>query len=394
MKKNRTGQENFDLLRLEDDLVPPIFMLPPDGRSSLHKLIQNFQAIKIELEMQNKELLRSRQELMKSNICFAELYDTAPVGYITLDLKGLILNVNLTLADMLSVGRPTLLNQPFTDHVVVEDRGVYHRYLQDMKVLRTKQVCELRLQKKDGAFLDVQLESILTTDRGKNFEQIRTVVIEMGERKRAEKEKIQAKLLQAHKMEPVKTVAGGIVHDFNNIPLILVGNAEKLMLAGRLAASFAHSVRNSLTAIKMRLYSLQKDEFLPDKKDDLKVIIEGMGNIEDLSKNFLEFSGPIKVRKTKVSPSAVVDKVIQLLGPELEERNVQLQLNRSHFLSETWIDVEQLKEAIVNLVINGSEAAGNGKRYVSIYEKEVNQAPSGRSAVIEIHDNGGGVSLN
>ncbi|MBU0995096.1 MAG: hypothetical protein KJ737_21590 [Proteobacteria bacterium] len=170
------------------------------------------------------------------------------------------------------------------------------------------------------------------------------------------------------------------------------GNAaEQLALAGKLAASFAHSIRNPLTSIKMRLYSLKRIDFPPDQKDDLEVIVEEICNIENLVKDFLEFSRPIQLKTEKISPSNVVDKTIRLLRPDLEGRKVQLHLHRTHCLPEIWIDAEKLKEALVNLVLNGSEANGNGNGYVSIHEKELDLTPFGRSAVIEIHDNGDGI---
>ena len=171
-------------------------------------------------------------------------------------------------------------------------------------------------------------------------------------------------------------------------------NTEKLTISGKLAASFAHSIRNPLTSIKMRLYSLGRRGVPPDQKDDLEVIIEEIGNIENLVRDFLEFSRHSKLKVIKISPSEIVNKAVSLLKSDLESRKIQLHVERAHMLPEIWIDPEQLKEAVVNLVFNGSEAICNGNGCIAIYEKEVNQAPFGRSAVIEIHDNGIGIPVS
>jgi len=74
--------------------------LPPeDARRLLHEL----QVHQIELEMQNEELQRAREELDESHARYADLYDFAPVGYFTFDRQGLVQEVNLTGAEMLGM---------------------------------------------------------------------------------------------------------------------------------------------------------------------------------------------------------------------------------------------------------------------------------------------------
>ena len=66
----------------------------------------------IELEMQNEELRRTQEELEVSRMRYFDLYDLAPVGYFTLNEKGLILEANLTAAKLLGVARGVLVKQP------------------------------------------------------------------------------------------------------------------------------------------------------------------------------------------------------------------------------------------------------------------------------------------
>lgn len=196
------------------------------------KLIHELQTFQIELELQNSELHRSQKELMQSKIRYTELYDFAPVGYVTLNDKGLILNANLTLADMLSTERSRLLNQLLSMYIFSEDQDIYYQHLRHLSHTKTRQVCELRLKTADGKPFDVQMESTFIEYQTTKPGQYRTVISDISARKQLEKERedLQTRLHQVHKMESISTISGGIAHDFNNILSIIMGNVD---LAGK-----------------------------------------------------------------------------------------------------------------------------------------------------------------
>ena len=75
----------------------------PRTKQETQRLIQELEVHQIELEMQNEELRRTQEELEFSRNKYVELYDFAPVGYFTFDLRGLILEVNLTGAHLLGI---------------------------------------------------------------------------------------------------------------------------------------------------------------------------------------------------------------------------------------------------------------------------------------------------
>ena len=83
---------------------------PADLKSVVHEL----RVHQIELEMQNEELRHTQQELEASREKYFDLYDMAPVGYVTLNEKGIILEVNLTAATLLGIERRHLIRQPLT----------------------------------------------------------------------------------------------------------------------------------------------------------------------------------------------------------------------------------------------------------------------------------------
>jgi len=168
--------------------------------------------------------------------------------------------------------------------------------------------------------------------------------------------------------------------------------AEKLALVGKLAAGVAHSVRNPLTSVKMRLFSLGRTlDLSQTQEEDFDVISEEIRHIDTIVQNFLEFSRPPKLKMQKICPSDVVDTALQLLRHRLESYGADVKLRRQMRLPEILADPEQLKEVVINLLINACEAMGADGRIV-ISEEEGVVKPWGRVVVVRVSDNGQGVS--
>ncbi len=166
--------------------------------------------------------------------------------------------------------------------------------------------------------------------------------------------------------------------------------AEKLAMVGKLAAGMAHSIRNPFTSVQMRLFSLSRSLKLDsEQKEDFQVISEEIRHIDTIVQNFLEFSRPPKLKMQPLSPSMVVDMALQLLRHRLKSYDVTVTVDRAQPLPDVTVDPEQLKEVLVNLIINACEAMGNGGR-IAIRETMAPEA-GGETAVIQISDNGPGI---
>ncbi len=168
--------------------------------------------------------------------------------------------------------------------------------------------------------------------------------------------------------------------------------AEKMALVGKLAAGMAHSIRNPFTSVKMRLFSLGRSLELDDnQKEDFDVISEEIRHVDTIVQNFLEFSRPPKLKMQMISPSTVVDSALQLLEHRLKSYEVSIKLKREDPLPAVQADPEQLKEVLVNIVVNACEAMGRGG-LITIFEKMERSGESADTAVIRISDDGPGIS--
>ncbi len=167
--------------------------------------------------------------------------------------------------------------------------------------------------------------------------------------------------------------------------------AEKWALVGKLAAGVAHSVRNPLTSVKMRLFSMERTLALTsNQKDDFEVIAEEIRHIDTIVNNFLEFSRPPKLKIQKVSPSDSVDMALQLLKHRLESYDIQVEVERRERLPRIQADRDQLKEVLVNLIVNACESMVQGGS-VNIKEEEGVSEELGPVVVIKVTDNGPGI---
>ncbi|MCG6535001.1 MAG: PAS domain-containing protein [Syntrophales bacterium LBB04] len=130
--------------------------LPDLQEKNPEDLIHELRVHQVELEMQNEELRRTQGELEASQKKYYDLYDLAPVGYLTLNEKGLFQEANLTAAALLGVVKGALGKQLFTNFILPEDQDIYYGYRKRLKSIQSAQKkqgpagCELRMKKKDG----------------------------------------------------------------------------------------------------------------------------------------------------------------------------------------------------------------------------------------------------
>src|SRR5208337_2136491 len=143
----------------ELDKIPP---------ADVQRIFHELKAHQIELEMQNDELRRTRQGLEASREKYFDLYDIAPVGYVTLNEKGLVLETNLTAAALLGKERSDLVRQPLSRFIFREDQDIYYLHNKRLFETRQHQECEVRMLKGDGTKLWVRLEAVVA--RGNNGE--------------------------------------------------------------------------------------------------------------------------------------------------------------------------------------------------------------------------------
>ncbi len=159
----------------------PTPSLSPDGATAL---LENLRIHQIELELQNEELRNTQAALETERSRYFALYELAPVGYLTLDEKGAILQANLRAATLFALDRSSLIRTMFTSLVSPADQDAY--YFSRKSLLRSAdpQVCTLKMVRTDGSPFWAQLE--MSLGRESDPPVCRIVALDVTERKLAE----------------------------------------------------------------------------------------------------------------------------------------------------------------------------------------------------------------
>lgn len=118
-----------------------------DASDEVNEVLKALRIHQVELESQNAELRRLQQELGRSHARYLDLYENAPVGYLTLSSDGKITECNLTGALLLKVDKAELQGQPLTAFIHVEDQDAYYLWRQRRFPLDRPPVLELRLRR-------------------------------------------------------------------------------------------------------------------------------------------------------------------------------------------------------------------------------------------------------
>ena len=157
------------------------FLSPAESQKVLHEL----RVHQIELEMQNQTLRDAQEALEESRDRYVDLYDFAPVGYLTLTDKGMIEEINLTAATLLGVERKKLQQHLFASLVVANDRTRWMTQFLNVLEKGDKGAVEVAIKRHDGTVFQAVLDC-RRANLGDGEMAIRIALTNISERKQSE----------------------------------------------------------------------------------------------------------------------------------------------------------------------------------------------------------------
>lgn len=142
-------------LRASGSLVTP-------QTHDLPRLVHELEVHQIELEIQHEELLLAREELKESRNRYLDLYEFAPVSYLSLSHEGKITAINLAGTAMLGEHRSALINRCFTSLVAALDQDQWHRHFARAIQQQGSQSIDVTMQRSDGSVFSAQVDTRVT----------------------------------------------------------------------------------------------------------------------------------------------------------------------------------------------------------------------------------------
>jgi PAS domain S-box-containing protein len=309
--------------------------------------------------MQNEELQKARDAMEAGLEKYSDLYDFAPVGYLTLDREGTIREANLTSASLLGIERSRLVKRRLGFCVSAADRPVFNAFLTRVFESKAREFCEMTLLKEGKHPVELRLEAAVAA----SGQECRAVLADITEHKRAELDR-----LILNNLASTGILAGGIAHDFNNLLTMILLNLEVAQTLIPPGEELAHLLEQAKQAA-----------------------LTSGGLVQQLV-TFASGSAPVR-KLTRLS-GVIQDSVrLALSGSRLR---CDFSLAENLWLAE--VDAGQIGQVIRNLALNAREAMPEGgvisvrAENVALGPQENPPLPPGDYVRVSIADWGGGIS--
>jgi chemotaxis family two-component system sensor kinase Cph1 len=332
-----------------------------NDETDLRALVHELEVHQIELEMQNEELQRAKLELEESELKFRDLYEFAPVGYITFDATGTIREINLAGASLIGMTRNNLINLRFQIFLTPGSVTQFDDFCASAPKSDARQTCEVHLGNRAHLHKSVRIEGQAIENNSGGIAVFRAFLLDVTEQRQLEDEaKASTKNLERSNME-LEQFAYVASHDLKE-PLRMV------------------------TSFSQLLAQRYKGKLDPDADEFIGYIVEGAHRMDALINDLLDFSRVASQRKpfAPTDMNRVVKKVIHDLSVAIREEGAKVEVGP---LPTVMADNSQMTQLFQNLIANAIKFHGNDPIRIEIRAEKLDGEYK-----FSVRDNGIGIS--
>jgi PAS domain S-box-containing protein len=373
-------------------------------RDQLRVLLHEVQVYEAELEIQNHELREAQSALEASRDRYADLFDFSPVGYLILDGRGVIRQINLTGAAMLGRQRIELVGYPLIHFVAREDRRELLRYLRHCKQRGNAAVtAELRILVRDDGSLPVELYTAAKPGKEGGSE-FRVSMVGIAERKAAEAELRRARdelecrvVERTAQLEAVNASLRAEIAERERLTEELRRSNEELAEADRhkddFMAMLAHELRNPLAAIANAGAILKRQTHGKGEENMCarvsQIIERQTGHFRVMLDDLLDMArvtrGKIVLKRETVLLDEIFRQAVETHHDFIEAHRHRLSIAVSEAPVYLDADFTRCVQIVGNLLHNAAKFTPPGGSIELAARRE------GGAAVIQVRDNGAGI---
>ncbi len=333
----------------------------------IHHLIHELLVHQIELEMQNDELHRTQLELDDARSRYFELYNLAPMGYLTVSQKGLILESNLRASQLLNVPQLDLLTQPIFRFILPEDQDIFYHHRKNIVATGQSQACELRLRRlTEGQPTWLYLNGSLLSSDSHGDPIFLLILNDISELKQLETER------QARQKAEFASQA-----------------------KSRFLAHMSHEIRTPLNAIlgfselmQQQLHEPRWQSYLQTINSSGKTLLHIIDDILDLSK--IE-AGKIEIKPVAIDLRQLIQELDLLLRKSFLEKGLSFEIQIAPDLPASLsLDPLRLRQILLNLLNNALKFSSKG--CVKLHVSYVPASAESGQLSLNVSDTGMGIS--
>jgi PAS domain S-box-containing protein len=371
-KKQKEGVGRRKLLRkrAEETLRSRPSHRKTAKNADLRRLVHELEIHQIELKLQNEALRHAQVELAASRDRYTDLYEFAPLAYVTLDKNGRVIQSNWMAAEMFGVEQRDLIRASLTKFVVPESQDDWYLHYHGALSGEPRQVCEIRIRKADRTLRSMRAESTAVWD-GENRRCL-TAFIDITERKRAEEEREQ--LLAREQAARLEAETATRAKD-------------------RFLAMVSHELRTPLTPILGWVGMLREKRVKDDNIDSALECIERNAKMQaKLVGDLLDVTGSLRGKMSlslqPVELSEIVNAAVDTVRPAADAKHINIRTQLGNDARMASGDPDRLQQVIWNLLTNAIKFTPGGGKI------EVQLVRVAASVQVIVSDTGEGISAD
>jgi len=304
------------------------------------QLIDELNLYQIELEIQNEDLIKTQLDLEESRSKYIDLYDLAPVGYLSINQEGLIKEINQAGCTLLGLQKGSLINRCFSRYIASEFQPLFSQHRSNAFKNKSCQTYELKLLRWSQPAFYASIESKVIENEHTGYKQLLMFVTDISDRKLAE--------------------------DSLHLQRINLASIDRLRSLNEFIYGMAQEQNNSLTMIDNYLYGcirrIESGNYqINDILQILKKTTDHSKMLSDIILNRKISTSKSVFRYENFDINTLIIQTILLLTHESFEYPIIVQYEKSDNLPKVKLDKFHIQQSILNLARNAIEAMKDRK---------------------------------